>query len=500
MWYFSLTGLPVSRTVGRLEPHRTQCKARAFASLFEIRLFDKIRQLPPEAADAALYFGSCVFALLTFTISRIPLYRWWGEMAVLPYLLASLASAWTIFHPPRRRSASRIIIASLVFLAAVLLPLLAQIVDQAGSLSTIAHAQPEVLVIEAAGSRLVKGKALYPVISAARAGAGIASSVPATNAFFPYLPGMALFGIVSALVRTPAALGDPRLGFLLITLVATGLALAWRPKTQRSPMLAFQAMAVLPTAALPLVTGGDDIPVVALMALGIVLLARQRWGWSGMVLGMAAVLKFTAWPLVIIASMVLTMRNGWRAGLKLAFPALTIMVWTLGGQIVHNLSALVNNVIKFPAGLASLGSPAASPLPGHILAGIWKGYPKIAFGLGIAVGIATVIWIIYRTPRVHTGASWISALVLFIAILIAPATRVGYLLYPIDLAAWSWVLTTTGEFSMPFYREKIPWSVNHLRITYSKSVASLLGRSESRVTRSGAVTRSIARSPDPSGD
>ena len=425
------------------------------AEKMKSRIAHKFEHLPPEAADLTLYLASSIFALLTFLISKIALYRWWGEMAALPYFLASVVSAWTILHPPRKRGATRLVIASMVFLTAVLIPLLAQIVDQAGSQGTIAHAQPEVLVIAAAGSRLVKGKALYPVISVARTGIGIPSSVPATNAFFPYLPGMALFGIASALIRTPAALGDPRIGFMLITLIATGLAIAWRPKTERSPMLAFQAMAILPTAALPLVTGGDDIPVVALMALGIVLLARQRWGWSGIVLGAAAILKFTSWPLVLIAGIVLTVRNGWKVGLKFALPALTIMIWTLEGEILHNLSALVNNVIKFPAGIASLGSPAASPLPGHILAGLWKGYPYIAVAIGLAVGAVTLIWIIYRTPKVHTGASWISALVLFIAILIAPATRVGYLLYPVDLAAWAWVLTTNSDSPGPFSGRKL---------------------------------------------
>lgn len=474
----------MSRLANDFDKTRSQTRLGNLISLTE-RLkssslgnhWTKVRHLPPEAADVALYFGSFVFAIATFEISKIALYRWWGEMAMVPYLVAAVASGWTLARPPRRRKARRILIAVLVFSTAVLIPLMAQIVDQAGSLSTIAHAQPEVLVIEAAGSRLMTGKALYPVITGAKA--GIHSSVPATNAFFPYLPGMALFGIGSALIRTPAALGDPRLGFLIITLIATGLAIFWRPSNQRSPMLAFQAMAILPTAALPLVTGGDDIPVVAMMALGIVLLARQRWGWSGIVLGLAAILKFTAWPLAIIAGMVLVVRNGWRVGLKFALPALTIMTWTLGDEIIHNVSALVNNVIKFPAGIASLGSPAASPLPGHILAGLWKGYPKIAFAIGIAVGIASLIWIIYRTPKVHTGASWISALILFIAILIAPATRVGYLLYPVDLAAWAWVLTTNSESNKQFLREGLSGPGDLLRSACKTTLAefrSLLAR------------------------
>ena len=407
--------------------------------------WQKIRSLSPEGTDALLYLGSFVFALLTIEISKIALYRWWGEMALAPYLVASLASAWTAKHTPRRRNATRITIAMLVCVTAVLLPLLSQVLAQAGSLGSIIHAQPEVLVIEAAGARLLSGQALYPVIEHLNHIASTASSVPVTNVFFPYLPGMAVFGIGSALIHAPSALGDPRIGFMLITLIATGLAIALRPKYDRSPMLAFQAMAILPTAALPLVTGGDDIPVVALMALGVVLLSRQRWGWSGIVLGIAAIMKFTAWPLVIIAVCVLAVRNGWRPAVKFALPALTIMTWTIGDQVIRNLSALINNVIKFPAGIASLASPAASPLPGHILAGIFKEYPEVAFIFGLAVGIGTLVWIVYKTPRVSTGALWLSALVLSIAILIAPATRVGYLLYPIDLAAWAWVLGGNSE-------------------------------------------------------
>ncbi|NNN19434.1 MAG: hypothetical protein HKL84_06215, partial [Acidimicrobiaceae bacterium] len=161
------------------------------------------------------------------------------------------------------------------------------------------------------------------------------------------------------------------------------------------------------------------------------------------------ILKFTAWPLVIIAAIALAVRNGWRPAIKLALPAFAIMIWTLGDEIVHNLSALVNNVIKFPAGIAIMGSPAASPLPGHLLASIWKGYPMIAFAIGLLMGLTTLVWIIYRTPRVSTGTCWLSAFVLFIAILIAPATRVGYLLYPVDLAAWAWVLTSENESDVP---------------------------------------------------
>ena len=66
----------------------------------------------------------------------------------------------------------------------------------------------------------------------------------------------------------------------------------------------FRALQVLTRAAHrrpPLATGGDDMPVVALMLLGLVALQRRRPVLAGLALGAASSLKFTAWPLVVLA-------------------------------------------------------------------------------------------------------------------------------------------------------------------------------------------------------
>ena len=102
--------------------------------------------------------------------------------------------------------------------------------------------------------------------------------------------------------KVEARLTDARIQFLVFT---TGRS-PCSPSAGSGPptdarVRAFQVLTVLPTAALPLATGGDDMPVVALMLLGLAALQRRRPVLAGLALGAASSLKFTAWPLVLLA-------------------------------------------------------------------------------------------------------------------------------------------------------------------------------------------------------
>ena len=87
----------------------------------------------------------------------------------------------------------------------------------------------------------------------------------------------------------------------MFTGVVTLFALSRLRPPDRRPVRALQVLTVLPTAALPLATGGDDMPVAALMLLGLVALQRRRPVLAGLALGAASSLKFTAWPLALLA-------------------------------------------------------------------------------------------------------------------------------------------------------------------------------------------------------
>ncbi len=64
----------------------------------------------------------------------------------------------------------------------------------------------------------------------------------------------------------------------------------------------------------------------------------------------------------------------------------------------------------------------------------------------VLLGGAALVWRLWRRPpgnaaEVATLAGW----VMLVAILLAPATRVGYLLYPINLFVWAWMLRRADD-------------------------------------------------------
>ena len=62
----------------------------------------------------------------------------------------------------------------------------------------------------------------------------------------------------------------------------------------------------------------------------------------------------------------------------------------------------------------------------------------------IAALVGLVVLVVYLRRRPPLGAvavARVAGWVLFIAILLAPATRIGYLMYPLNLLVWSWMLT-----------------------------------------------------------
>ncbi len=62
------------------------------------------------------------------------------------------------------------------------------------------------------------------------------------------------------------------------------------------------------------------------------------------------------------------------------------------------------------------------------------------------IGGAVLLWYLRRRPPANAAeVASLTGWVMFIAILLAPATRVGYLLYPINLFVWAWMLRRSDE-------------------------------------------------------
>ncbi|MHB8218718.1 MAG: glycosyltransferase 87 family protein [Acidimicrobiales bacterium] len=429
---------------------------------------------PPEAVDAVLYGASAVFAALTAAFSTLSLYRTWGEIAVGPYLLAAAVSALLGQRRGRRRGrpgadpepdaraapdadrprwrAARIWLVVGVLLGATVLPLSIEVALR-GQGNASAHVQPEVVVIEQAGQRVAQGENPYHATVSRGHVVSAVPGEPGYEAFFPYLPLMAVFGLPAS-TNAGTDVTDARILFTLATLVVVAVALALSHGPTEPKIRALQFLSVLPTAALPLATGGDDMPIVAFLLLAMVLAQRRRPGWSGVVLGIVSAMKFTAWPLAALALFSARDPSGRRAPLRMLAGMVVVAVPVVLPFLLRNPRAFFYNVVLFPLGLAGIPSPAASALPGHILVTV---FPAIHRALPVALAVlgAAIVarYLVRHPPGTPAEVTSLAGWIMLAAILLAPATRVGYLLYPADFFVWAYLFgredSAVGRTAVP---------------------------------------------------
>jgi hypothetical protein len=435
------------------------------------RAFARLRTLSPETGDALLYGLSAAFALVTICTSTLALYRQWAELAIGPFIFGAVASAVLAFvaarrsrHragaavPPRRSHDNwvpRIAIAACVFAGATAIPLGLEIVWRSDG-DPGSHFQPEVGVIERAGQYVVKGKDPYPDVTNSRG--KVVHPIPgqsAANSFVPYLPLMTVFGMPSE-KKHHIVLTDARIFFSLATLLVAGAALFLCPADGRRKMRALQVIAILPTAALPLATGGDDMPVVAFLLLAMVLAQRRQPFVSGIVLGIVSAMKFTAWPLAALALFAARNRRGDRRPGVMFLGMLVVAGPVVVPFALRGPWAFFDNVVLFPLGLSGVNSPAASPLPGHLIV---TAFPFLHRALPLAVGLVggalLALYLYRRPPQTAAQACAVGGVVMAVITLFAPATRIGYLLYPINFFVWSYLFAGTPGTEQPDARAPV---------------------------------------------
>jgi len=479
-----------------------------------------LQGLSPQWRDAFLYGCSALFAGMTGLAAGIPLYRQWGQMAFGPYLLAAALMAvvaWRIGI--RARSADlapasggphpgpavavdhhwrvlRVVAFLIVLFGATVVPLALEVV-WASEGNAALHVQPEVLVVEQAGVRAAHGQDPYRVVD--RDGHIVIHepTEPVYELYYPYLPGMVLFGFSSSSGRSSgntveARLTDARIQFLVFTAVIALVALSrLRPSTDARAR-ALQVITVLPTAALPLATGGDDMPVVALMLLGLAALQRRRPVLAGLALGAASSLKFTAWPMVVLAAWAAWDLRLHRAIWRYLAGVAVVMIPVVLPVALRNPSAFVDNVIRFPLGLAGVSSPAASALPGHIFVSTFPGAHRAYLVVaGVMGATALVRHLIRKPPGNAAQVAGLAGWVMLIAILLAPATRVGYLLYPINLFVWAWMLRQADDPATSADQERAADRDGLRRPTPETGVDQLSSGSSNSSTENGVMPAGV---------
>jgi hypothetical protein len=397
---------------------------------------------------AGIFAVSAIWAIMVAIFSSNHVHQLWGEMAAVGYGLALLV----VLVLRHARTAD--IALGLAFLGGLIAPL-GWLAAHSDALAGKGLLQPEVWVVANSGASLIHHGTPYT-------DAALLAGTQNPNAFNPYLPVMALFG----LPRTFFDLGlltDPRVWFGVVFLVVFWFAL--RHAGARDPGRWTVLVAATPVIAFELAVGGTDVPMVAFLCLGFAFLWERKPLLAGLALGIGASMKATAWPALLVAVALLAVRDGKRAVVNFTLAALAVVAVCVGPFIVNHPKALVENTIAFPLGLAHVRSAAASPLPGHIIAATWPqtGHTIVVVLLVLA-GLAVAASLVFKPPRSVPRAVVLLAGAMTLMFVLAPSTRFGYFIYPAGLAIWLlavWVGRKAdedelGEIAVDFLPARVP--------------------------------------------
>jgi len=346
-----------------------------------------------------------------------------------------------------RHSRTADIALGLAFLGGLIVPL--------GYLAARGLMQPEVWVVADSGASLIHHGTPYT-------DAAVLAGTQNPNAYNPYLPVMALFGLPRAFFNL-GLVTDPRVWFGIVFIVVFWIAL--RHAGARDPWRWTVLVAATPVIAFELAVGGTDVPMVAFLCLGFAFLWERKPVLAGLALGIGASMKATAWPALLVAVALLAVRDGKRAVGNFTLAALGVVAVCVGPFIVNHPKALVVNTIKFPLGLAGVTSAAQSPLPGEIISKTWPGTGHtIVVAMLVLAGVAVAASLVFKPPRSVPRAVVLLAGAMSLMFVLAPSTRFGYFIYPAGLAIWLlavWVGRKAdedelGEIAVDFLPARVP--------------------------------------------
>ncbi|GAA5166340.1 glycosyltransferase 87 family protein [Amycolatopsis dongchuanensis] len=390
--------------------------------------------LPPLALDLLFYAACLVYALVTAFVSEFYGFRVWGAFAAIGYGLAAAHTVW-LWRQPRGpgwwRSRGAGLAAVVVF--AMLVPLAVLVVRRLTGVDWLItpfswSAQPEVWVIERSAELLLRHGTPYVDVTAL-------GRPPEVNDYTPYGPVMAVFGLPRALFGgSPVAdaLTDARLAFAVTACVCAWLTLRMIGMP-RVPVRAAQLAVACPLTALTWSVAGPDLAIAGLMLVAVTLAATDRPTASAIVLAAVVSAKLIVAPAVVVLAVLVAARLG--AGALVRFLATLVAagaVLTVPVLLVDP-AAFTEHVLRFPAGLGVVRSPAASPLPGHLIASTGPVGNALAFVLLGAAAVAVLVWLLRRPPVLGSDAMLRIAVGLGAFTLLTPATRYGYLVYPLVL-------------------------------------------------------------------
>ncbi|HEX2030258.1 MAG TPA: glycosyltransferase 87 family protein [Actinomycetota bacterium] len=384
--------------------------------------------------DAAVYGGSVAATAVLLAVERIPLQLDWARAAVGPYTAAFLL-ALAVALSRRGGTVVRGALAASVFIAVTAVPLAGKVTARLeGRPSAV---QSETLLTEQAAGALLRGENPYAV--SYRDGP-LAAWPPSAWLYLPYLPGVMAFGLPRA-VLGPGPFTDARvlLGLVALAAAAAAATLSRAPPGRWIPALLF--LFVLPTGPRDQIGGGDDVVVLSLMLLSLTLVERRSPRSAGVALGVAAAIKQTAWPLVPFAAAAARFPSGRPAATRFLAASAMIVAVTAAPFLAWDPGAFVRDTVLYPMGLGTHPTLAGDRTLGRWLIETFPAARGALLVLLPAAVLATgAVLLLRRRPTSAQAAARHTAVLLILAILLATAGRFGYLMYPINLLAWGWLV------------------------------------------------------------
>lgn len=312
-------------------------------------------------------------------------------------------------------------------------------------LATLMPAPAEVLVLSQGAKHLVRyGTPYLP-----------SSQLVNWKSYNPYLPVMDLFGLPRS-AGLAGVLGDPRVWVSLLTIALFAGAFAVMSPHRlrgcaecRRRVAGLTALAVAsPVIAYPLALGITDPPVIAALCLTLALASQGRLVRAGLVLAVACAAKTTAWAAVPVLAVMAWVRYAPRTAATFTVTAVAatgILSLLAAPAALASPDAVKQNLIDFPLGLTKYKTPAASPLPGHLIAGLGTVGHYTAVALMVLAAVAFAAWILLRPPRDARDAAWRLAVGYTVMFVLDPSTRFGYFVYPLALLGWRELTKTSHQ-------------------------------------------------------
>lgn len=281
-----------------------------------------------------------------------------------------------------------------------------------------------------------------------------ASQLHDWKSYNPYLPVMELFGLPRS-AGLIGALGDPRIWVTLTTIALIAIAFAVMSPHElrgcadcRRRLAAVTAIAVAsPVVAFPLALGVTDPPLIALLCLTLAWASHRKLVRAALVLAVACAMKTTAWAAIPVLAVMAWVRYAPRAAARFTVTAVAgtgLLALLAAPDALATPDAIKQNLIDFPLGLTKHKTPAASPLPGHLIAGLGTVGHYAAMVLMVVAAVAFTAWILLRPPRDARDAAGRLAVGYTAMFVLDPSTRFGYFVYPLALLGWR-VLTKTDD-------------------------------------------------------